>query len=189
MRRAVHRRTGVDYEADALTELVNDGAQAVAAEGQWPWLERAATLTLVPGTTRYTMPADWIKTRSITVGGDEVPFVSVRDIDSDENFVGYATSGDYLTVSPAPTRPETVLMRYLASESEMSSDNEVPKLPPAFHGAIVEWACAEVRLRKGDMRASEAHRQEYAGWISRIRKGIARQTGPRRIRVRPGGGL
>lgn len=190
LRRAVHRRSGVDYEAGALNEVINAAVQHVATEGDWPWLERAASLTLVPGTANYVMPTDWLRTRSLTIDGDEVPFVSVRDIDdTDDETFGFSTSGDSFTISPTPASAGTVRMRYIATENVLLVDADVPKLPAAYHDAVVNWATAEAKRRKGDLAGAGAYQSLYDDWLARIRKGIARATGPRRIRVRPGGAL
>jgi hypothetical protein len=190
LRRAIHRRSGIDYEPTALNEVINEAVQHIATEGDWPWLERFAYLVLVPGTATYVMPADWVRTRSLTLDGDEVPFVSVRDIDdTDEETTGFSTSGDSFTLSPVPTTAGTVKMRYIAAENVLTDDSHSPKLPAAYHGAIVNWATAEVKRRKGDLAGARVYDAIYDGWLARVRKGITRATGPRRIRVRPGGAL
>lgn len=190
LRRAIHRRSGIDYEATALNEVINEAVQHIATEGDWPWLERYASLTTVAGTANYVMPTDWQRTRSLTLDGDEIPFVSVRDIDDvDEETIGFSTSGDSFTLSPTPTSARTVKMRYIATENVLTDDAHTPKLPAAYHGAIVNWAVAEVKRRKGDLAGARVYEGIYDGWLARIRKGITRATGPRRIRVRPGGAL
>lgn len=188
-RRAVHRRSGVDYEAAALTEVVNEAVQAIAAEGDWPWLEEYSSLVLTPGTGSYAMPSDWQRTRSVTINGEEVPFVSVRDLDSEPTFYGYSTSGDALTISPTPSTAQTVRMRYLASENVLAGDSDVPKLPVQYHGAVVAYAVAEVHRRRGNNKAADTYMEAFEGWVDRIRRGIVRSTGPRRIRVRAGSAL
>lgn len=187
LRATVHRRSGVDYAPQALTDLVNEATDAIAAEGDWPWLESVATLSTVPGTATYVMPTDWQRTRSVTLDGDELPFRSVRDIDDDTEALGYSTSGDSFTISPVPTAVRTVKMRYLLSETVMVADTDAPRLPAHYHGAIVAWAVAEVHRRKGNLNMANAYAKEYDSWVQRIKKGITRTTGPRRIRVRAGG--
>ena len=190
LRRAVHRRSGIDYEPAALNEVINDAVQHTATEGDWPWLERFSSLTLVPGTANYVMPTDWQRTRSLTVNGEEYPFVSVRDIDdTTDETRGYSTSGDSFTISPTPTTAGTVKMRYLAAENTLIIDTDTPKLPAQYHGAIVAWCVAELKRRKGDLRGAAVYDEVYREWVKLIRKGITRATGPRRIRVRPGGAL
>lgn len=187
LRATVHRRSGIDYATQALNDLINEATDAIAAEGDWPWLESFAFLTTVPGTGTYVMPTDWQRTRSVTVDGDEIPFLSVRDIDDDTEALGYSTSGDSFTISPTPSAVHTVRMRYLLSETVMVADVDVPRLPAHYHGAIVAWAVAEAYRRKGNLRMADAYAREYDSWVKRIKKGITRTTGPRRIRVRAGG--
>ena len=190
LRRAIHRRSGIDYEPAALNEVINDAIHLIATEGDWPWLERYASLVLVPGTATYVMPTDWQRTRSLTRGGVEVPFVSVRDIDDTyDETEGFSTSGDSFTISPTPTTAETVKMRYLAAENTLTDDSHSPKLPAQYHGAIVAWCVAELKRRKGDLRGAAVYDEVFRGWVQLIRKGITRATGPRRVRVRPGGAL
>ena len=190
LRRAIHRRSGIDYEPTALNEVINDAIQHIATEGDWPWLERFSSLVLVPGTATYVMPSDWQRTRSLTVDGEEIPFVSVRDIDdTTAETNGYSTSGDSFTLSPTPTNVSTVKMRYLAAENTLTDDSHSPKLPVQYHGAIVAWCVAELKRRKNDLRAAAVYDEVYRGWLQSIRRGIVRATGPRRIRVRPGGVL
>lgn len=189
LRSTVHRRSGVDYSATALTDLINEALGAFATEGDWPWLEKGATLQTVKGVGSYAMPADWQRTRSLTLAGEEVPFVSVRDLDHESTTIGYSTSGDAFTLSPTPTSVQTVKMRYLAAEKTLVADADVPLLPAAYHGAIVAYAVAELHRRKNNQRAAQVYDEAYQGWVKRVRKGITRTTGPRRIRVRAGGAL
>lgn len=187
LRVTVHRRSGVDYSVAALTDLVNEGLDAFTTEADWPWLERYSYLSTVAGQGTYPMPADWQRTRSITLDGDEVPFLSIRDLDSDPERAGYSTSGDSFTLSPIPESVRTVRMRYLASETVLVDDADVPKLPTQYHGAVIAWCVAEVHRRKGNYRAAENYEAAYQGWVKRIKKGMTRSTGPRRVRVRAGG--
>lgn len=190
LRKAIHRRSGVDYEPAALNEVINDAVQMIGTEGDWPWLERYSSLVLQPGVATYVMPSDWQRTRSLTLDGEEVPFVSVRDIDdTKDETIGYSTSGDSFTISPTPTRAGTVKMRYLAAENTLTDDSHSPKMPAQYHGAIVAWCVAELKRRKGDLRAAETYDEVYRNWVKMVRKGITRASGPRRIRVRPGGGI
>lgn len=188
-RRAVHRRSGIDYDATALTEVINEAVQAIAAEGDWPWLERVSTLTTTPGVGSYPMPTDWVRTRSMSLNGDEVPFTSVRDLDTDPTRFGFSTSGDRFTISPTPTTALVARMHYISTENTLAADADVPKLPVSYHGAVVTWAVAEAHRRRNNYKAAAVYDEAFDQWLKRIRNGVVRTTGPRRIRVRPGGAL
>jgi hypothetical protein len=189
LRDAVHQRTGIAVDPGALTVMVNQAANAIAAEADWPWLHAADTFDTVAGQSVYPVPADWTRTRSIVVGGRTLAHANIRDLESDSiprtsQYV-WTVEGDELHLRPTPARPAAVLHRYVTSERALLVDGDRPRLPVMFHPAIVAYTAYLVFVRADDRRA-EAMLEDCGRWLKRMRDDVRRKTGPFRVRVRPG---
>lgn len=189
LRKRVHWRTGRAVSDDALNGYINEALATLAAERDWPWMQRTATVTLVDGQDTYGVPADYVRTRSL---GDELELydhVAVRDL---EGATGYTIEGDQLLIRPTPRAGRVLTHRYQAAPSELVNDTDEPELPPTFQGAVVAYAAYLTYARMGGEakweRAAERAYVDYQRWVKRL-VNERRYAGPDRIRVRPGGGV
>jgi hypothetical protein len=188
IRTAVNRRTGIAFDAAALTEAVNEAVQAIAAERSWRWLDGVDEFTTTTA-DEYALPADYAESRSVTVNGYPTRRLNIADGDAytfadDATVFSYAVEGGNLVLYPTPTGAQTVVHRYRATEPDLVADVDEPILPARFHQAIVNYTAATVCDRKDDKRA-EKFRMEYERWLKRmIADGRSQQ--PNRARVRAG---
>lgn len=191
---AVNRKTGVAVDQSALNEFVNEAVQAVGEERDWPWKDGLQTVT-TDGSAAYALPADWGRTRTVTVNGYPTRRVNVADGDSYDlggyvraSEYGYVIESDELVVYPTPPSGQTILHRYVKTEPTLSSDADEPLVESRFHQAVVCYAAALVCERHGDVAKADRHRAEYERWLRRMRDAMSRSQQPSRIRVRPGAG-
>jgi hypothetical protein len=189
LRKRVHWRTGRAVSDDALNSYINEALATLAAERDWPWLQRTATVTLVDGQSTYGVPADYVRTRSLGDSLEELDHVAVRDLEDSD---GYTVEGDQLLIRPTPRGTRTLTHRYQAAPTDLIDDTDEPDLPAGFEGAVVAYAAYLTYARMGGEakwdRAAERAFVDYQRWVKRL-VNERRYTGPDRIRVRPGGGV
>lgn len=188
LRAEVHRRTGIAVDTDALTAMVNEAAAALAAEFDWPWQYAATTFTTVPGQGSYPTPAGWTRTRSLAYRGATLDHGSIRDLEGAWTPAAptWTVEGDQLHLVPTPRSAMEITHRYVAAETPMVNDDDEPRLPGSFSGALTSYAAYLVSLRAEDHRRAELFLADYRLWLGRMRDDVRRKTGPFRIRVRPG---
>lgn len=192
LRTAVERRTGVAMDAAALTEWVNEASKAIAAEHDWPWLQRSTTFPTVAGTGTYTPPADWLRTISLRIADDAQmswqPAGALDDAwpyaDSRGQPYQWSTFADELVLRPIPDGVHVVTHRYVRIEADLALDADTPLMPVLFRPAIVEYAAYLVARSAGQsVRAAESL-QAWSGWKGRMLDDVRRQSGPAKVRLR-----
>jgi hypothetical protein len=190
-RTAINRKTGIAFDTTALTEVVNEAVAAAGAEKDWEWLDAVATFA-TDGSATYTLPADWARTRTVTVGSEQTRRLNIADGDSwsvlDEvGIYSYAIEGGNLVIYPTSSDGQTVTHRYVKFEPTLTDDADEPLIPARFHQAIVCYGAAVVCDRGNDKR-SDVFRAEYERWLKRMKDEKQRSQQPTRKRVRPGAG-
>lgn len=187
-RTAVNRRTGEAFDTDALTELVNHALAAIAAEQDWPWLEAEDTFSTVADQADYAMPADWARTRAVTIDGDDIELSSARDYTYHGETglpVRFQVVADKLRLVPTPgATTYDVIHRYVRTEPALALDGDSPLLPVAFHPAVVEYASYLVMLRTGNAKRADEFFRSWSLWRDRMKDSRRRSVRRHRIRVR-----
>lgn len=182
-----------------ILDLLNEGVQAVAAEGDWPWHKTSASFNTVSGTATYTPIAGWMKTRALTIDGfDSMTQLSLQEIrEMPTTTTGtpcwYAVENEVINLRPVPNAVFAVIHDYFKVEPVLSGATDEPLLPTQFRMAIVEYAVYLAHLRQGDTsrysNAAAAALDNFGKWIVRMADHRRRTSGARRIRVRPGSAL
>jgi hypothetical protein len=206
LRAAVRTRIGVPtadsfYPDATLTDLVNEALAAVSAEADWPWLQASTTFATVAGTATYTPPADWDRTRALTIDGyDAMDYRTLPEIREYLSTIRgvprvYTVSGEDLLLRPTPDSTYTVAHDYIVTEAPLVLDADTPLMPAQFHYSIVAFAVHLAHARNNEIGsyrgavtgAAAAALAQYAQWLTRMHKHRRRSSGPMRVRVRAGG--
>lgn len=192
---ALDRKTGIAIDASARVEWINEAIQAISEERDWPWLDGVDTFNTVANTAAYNFPADWKRTRSVSINDQVAHRISIIDGDAyNENFddwrspYHYALEGNQLVIFPTPLAVMSVKHRYVKQEPMLDDGTDTPLVPSHFHQAVVAYAAARVCDRLGDDRSAKFD-SEYERWRKRMLDATARSQQPHRVRVRAGGGL
>jgi hypothetical protein len=188
LKQRVGWRTGIAVGDEALTGFINEALETIAAERDWPWLQRTTTVNLVNGQGTYGVPADYVRTRSLGDVDGQVPIVAERDLENDAGELVATIEGDQLLVRPVPTAARALTHRYQAAPAELVNGTDEPELPYAFGGAVVAYAAYLVYERAGADTKAERALGDYGRWMRRLQN-ERRFAGPRRIRVREGSPL
>jgi len=180
LRTSVRERLGVPSDDSlftnaVLTALINDALQIVSSEADWYWLEKQENLSLVNGTSAYTVASDC--TRTINVEDptgialarkpvDELVSMSTATAGVVRFFSPY---GLKLEFRPVPNTSITVVHRYLGGETALSADGDTPLMPAQFQPALVEYAAYLAKMRVGNTQEAAANLEVYQGMVATMK--------------------
>lgn len=146
-----------------LTVFLNESYLEIMREADWPFLRNETTLTIVPGTASYSLPA----------GVGETAIASVAVLSNDANrrqlkprsrysvddTLGplindkpqeYNTWRGGIQFWPTPSINETITIRYFSEPVELVTGTDVPAFDNKFHTIIAYGAAVRVLYREGD---------------------------------------
>src|SRR5262245_42803111 len=119
------RRVGVPtgdrlLDEAVATDAVNQAQAEIDGEGEWPWCEVIAPMTLPAGKGFITMPDDWRKTRTVvdTASGVELLEMASSDLLSSDPSAGpdapglWAMSGDVMLLRAIPSKDVALTVLY-----------------------------------------------------------------------------
>ena len=158
LRTKVYRASGYDsgdsrLPAATVDGFVNRGLQRIARRRDWPWMEKQATLSLVPGEPGYDLPDDWSRTVRVSREGRNMRLISPRRVSL------YGRSGsprvyyieqNKIWVVPMPLEEEDLTHVYFRTERHLTADAEEPWLPDRFDDVLVTEALKMVADMLGD---------------------------------------
>lgn len=174
-----------------LTGIINEALEQSALDRDWPWLLKKETITTVSGTSEVAVPADYLRTFSISdsVSGYPLPTRSVIEMDQSIGSgrpTAYNEYGGFLLLKPIPNGVYTFTHRYVRTEVTLATGADTPLIPLAMSAGVVDWA---VKLASEEIKATEAAlvaERRYVAWLKRADDNLKRTKEPVRVRVRPG---
>lgn len=203
MRTAVEGRLGVgsgdNFYTDAkLNRWINDALHFWESLEDWPWLWATDTFTTSADTGTQALPNDFLRSRALIIDDREYVKATITDIDAYDardwyqySYL-YTVEGSNVVFRPIPGSDgstNNATHRYVKTESELSGDSDTPSLPTRFRPAVVDKATEYAELAAGRTPQAREWGDRAREWERRMRDESKRMWGPRRIRVRPGGGI
>lgn len=198
LRRLTRNQLGVPLSDDFFTDPIVDdhinmAIQQIDAEYRWPWNEVVDNVTITSAAPDIPVPEDWMATRGIyTTDGFELYYIAPGDLMAYESVTGeqprvWCPMSSVIAIRPIPNG-NTVLKHYWSCQSPwLQQDNDAPRIPAQFAGAVVAKAAALLASREGSGADVSRHQASAEDWVARLRREVRRSTGPTRVRVRPGG--
>jgi hypothetical protein len=180
LRTAVRQRLGVPasdsfYTDAVLTSLTNEANRWIAAQWDWPWLEKTETITTVDAQQDNATAADYSATIAV-VDSTGVPLERrpISDIlrmgTGKAGIVRYFTAyGSKLVWRPVPNGNLSPVHYYRCTEPALANDGDTPLLPSQYHEAIVEYATAVALERRGLVSEAQARYKTVQTWIENMR--------------------
>jgi len=196
LRRLVRARVGVPVTDDFLPDHILDdhinlACQTIDSEGRWPWNEVGEVVTLTGASPDIIPAEDWRSTRAVIHDQRELGLVApadllrVFDLTSDLPTV-WCPMGDVIAVRAKPAGTIEVMHYYYRECMWLYDDNDSPRLPGAYTGALVAKAAELLATRESSGGDVSRHAEEYAKWVTRMRRETRRSTTGVHVRVRPG---
>lgn len=171
------------YSDTQLLNLVNQTQKDVV---NLSWIVKKSTsVTLVSGTTYYSLPSDTIAIHRMTFNYRNLPETTLQELDSRFNGGTWATTPGLADryfqdpsqpstfgVYPWPNNSSstgTVRIIYYAQGTDLSSDSDQPFNGDAryvpYHDLLIYEPCYKVFLIEGETAKSEAYRSYYESRI------------------------
>lgn len=179
-----------------LKSWINRACQILSTEHDWPWLDQVDVNTeLVSGISDYPLPDDWRETRAVTVNGSLARLISVQqgdawfEQDDAATLWQYVISQGNIVFYPTPGGGETLIHQYVCDEPELVNDEDEPLMPDRWRYAIALKAATYASFNTDDPAGAATFNAEVTMYLKKMQRATSRSQGPRRIRVRPGGGL
>ena len=196
LRRQVRTRLGIPISDNFQTDDVIDDAINIAintfeSESRWPWQETTTTSSVTASVTTFTAPADWMATRAIFQGDDEIHPMAMADIlawpltDAGRPQV-YGLSDQTFHVRPVPDGDYTFTHVYYRTAGNLINDADTVRMPDQFTPAIISKAAEILAIRSDDRTLAASHLADYLQGVGRARREARRIVGPLRVRVREG---
>lgn len=169
-----HLGTG-EYTDAEITKFLNRGIAVIASRFDWPWLDATTTFDSVVGTMAYNVPADHVKTYSITEDGESV---RLRAITQDQAYQRYGDdpptrdprafyifNGQYV-FQEKPSAVKTYNVYYKAEPSTLSAGTDVPDWNSLHHDFLADYAISK-------LWEAEEDRQLSGDALGRFEQGMA----------------
>ena len=173
-----------------LNRFINRALRQISTAHDWPWLQVEATIPLVQGTRDYAVPADWRKTLSLTINGDDLDYfskrasVKYRQYDTQRPVI-YTYQAGNLQFLPVPgTSGLSDEHLYIRHEPLLVADVDVPLLPDAYSDYLSVTAAKRAAASMGDTERMATMTMMQDDWIKIIRDDIRPTRANPRVRAR-----
>lgn len=175
-----------------LDAAINVALQKSTTTHDWPWLQTTTTITTVVGTDTYAVPADFLRTNSITVTTTgEV--IEVRAMKVIRQIVSAATPPEVYSIyagsvylRPIPSVIQTLTHDYYRIENTLLSDSDASLVPDPFADGIVEYAAYLLFRVTRELDKADDALAAYKMWVKDTQDNLKQTREPLRISVRPG---
>lgn len=148
---------------------VNDGQRKIAREVEAPEFQETQTVTMVPGTYRYDLPADFLRVQDVVY---ELLSTRLRPVDQQQFDLTaparitaapeiYTLYQQQLWVYPAPNTSDPLLMRYIKRPPTLEADTDVPVLNGDYLHLLVDYALMKAYAAEDDLEMAQAWTGTY----------------------------
>lgn len=160
----VAKMSGTDIQPSRVSFYANQAQRDVANRIQQVEYERLATSSTSSGDDKMFLPTDCERVLNLSFdtwsGNLNIPQRNLQDIDAQswgtqtgtpEFYVSYAT---WLELYPSPNSAYSLLMRYVARLSDMTSLDAIPSVDTRYHQAVMFKTAEYLLVRQGNSLAA-----------------------------------
>lgn len=181
------------FTTGVVDGFINRALRRISTERDWPWNSATDTsISTVAGTATVATPSGWYKTRNITIDNYEplalAPLASIRaqNTTARGNPAYYTVQGDQIILRPVPDAAYTLIHDYYRTETTLTLSTDTPRLPLAYHDAVVDLALHYACLKEGELERAKQYFAQYSDALRAMKNDVRRASGPVVVRVRPG---
>jgi hypothetical protein len=166
---------GVPSSGDGLATLtragewVNTALRKITVDRDWYW-NLAEQTGIVFNNGEAALPTRFMKAFALSVQGYPVTQISKTDyvaqaVTELPNPFGWLVVDNAVKLAPAPSGiVNDTLFLYYCSEPALTADVDVPRMPDAYHDALVDYAVSVGYRAKQDAARSGLAMASYQGW-------------------------
>jgi hypothetical protein len=148
---------------------VNEAQRELAREVEAPEFQETQTIPMVPGTYKYTLPANFLRVQDIVY---ELLSTRLRPVDQQQFDLTapalvsgppqiYTLYQNQLWLYPSPNSADSLLMRYMKGPPALVSDSDVPLLNQDYLQLLADYALARAFAAEDDIEAAQFHQGRY----------------------------
>lgn len=152
---------GVYRDQQHMRVLLNEAVVQMAGDAK---LQAESTITLVPGTSRYSLPSDFKSVISLFEGEMFDPCYAYELVDPMDGQSGYGIYGDELVIIPTPSDAKTLHFYYYAYPTEMIAETDLLPIDARYAQAVASYAAAMILLLPGQDSKQSLIDRYFAVW-------------------------
>ena len=181
---------------DAQIDSFSNEGQRDVVNATWV-IKKSTSITLVSGTTFYSLPTDLIAIGRVTWRNRNIYEATLTKLDSDFNNSAWLDTGgppqkyyqdptqsDKIGIYPFPNSASstgTIKINYFSQGTNMSADSDVPfngeNRYISYHDLIIFYDCYRVHLLEGEIDKATLYRQEYEARVLLMRDRVGSLPG------------
>lgn len=162
--RAETQARGFDYLSSArCNAYLNRALAALSMEAAWPWLETSTSGTspLTITDLRACLSVVDTTTSQVLAPADRRSLVDTYQVLTTTGTPEYWYRDSLTSIRTYPVSSDTISVRYVKHEAELTSDSTSPSLPTRHHNVWVDRAVYEAYWDSDNMEAAMALKQKY----------------------------
>lgn len=175
------------YSDSIITGYLNEGQRDVVNQ-TWV-ISKSTAITLVAGTTYYSLPTDLIAIQRVTQEYESLPEVTLEQQDADANYSAWESTGGAPTyffqdksqtnkigIAPYPTSGNTGTLRiiYFAYATDLSGSSDEPYLAldrfDGWHDLLVLYATYRILYIEAMWDKARAFKEQYDARVMLLRQ-------------------
>lgn len=159
-----------DWADSKVNAVINQGLYVLSTRFEWPWLAATDTLSVIAGTSSYTMPADLARSRAITRSDKAQRLVEVSphqilgvyggDLPTGDP-TAYYVHGRTLYLDKIPSTSASYSWLYYKQPSTLDNDVDEPTFAAEFHLVLADYAIAKVWEREEDFTKADDAMKDF----------------------------
>jgi hypothetical protein len=160
---------GPQVNRKRIEQWVNEAQKQVAREVEAPEFQSTENLTMIQGTWKYPLPADFLRMQDIyypeLVARLRPLDLQQYDMSAPAKFEGppemYTLYANELWLFPTPNSTETLEVRYIKTAPVLKNESDVPLLDKDYLFLLTDYAIQRAFAAEDDLEASAAWRTRY----------------------------
>jgi hypothetical protein len=158
---------GPQVNRKRVENWINEGQRQIARQVEAPEFQTTEVITVIKGTYKYTLPADFLRVQDIYYGElvCRLKPIDLQQFDETaptkfegppENYTLYANE---LWVFPTPNNStDTLEMRYIKMPPTLVAESDIPLLAMDYLHLLVDYAVTRAFEAEDDLEAAQAHK-------------------------------
>jgi hypothetical protein len=172
-----HQFSASQYRPYIQSQL-NYGQAYVAAQTDFRELFSSDTISATSGDAEYNLPADFMRVYSllyVPTSGKPVSLTEVSQGDLDLNAPSsgvpthYTVQNGEVRLWPTPDTAYTLRLRYYATPTTLTANDDVPEIPGNYHHLLVTYALWHCYERENDYNSAQYHKGRFDEDIMKCR--------------------
>lgn len=181
----IAKMSGTDIIPSRVSFYVNQAQRDIANRVEQLEFERLAVSSTSSGDDKFYLPADCERVLNLSVntgyGDRNLPQINMQQMDAQSwgTLTGtptyYLSYASWLQLYPSPNSQYSLLMRYVARLSDITSLDAIPSVDTRYHQAVLFKTVEYLAMRKADVAGASAAKAFYENELNNQRSVTAQR--------------